>query len=225
VSQLLSMKYIAVAILHTTAMRHIIVMLGAMWAPHKTDIRNVELRHEIKDRTRVMRRIQYQMINDADMNAWLVSDALSDSCRSMCRLLGNVWVESRHTSLQRCTTSHRRMQQMHLSHTDISLSLHVCLLLISTSRLLPISPCLVAVTTNAVTDGSLLQQLRRLLFLLMLDVILMQASSMLMYGGICCTRYVCMLYSAMMAILWGTRHRYPHCCETVMRAELESRRS
>jgi hypothetical protein len=47
------------------------------------------------------------------------------------------------------------------------------------------------VTTNAVADGSLLQQLRRLLFLLMLDVIWMRASSMLVYGGICCTRYVC----------------------------------
>jgi hypothetical protein len=74
-------------------------------------------------------------------------------------------------------------------------------------------------------DGSLLQQLRRLLFLLMLDVIWIQASSMLVYGGICCTRHVCMLYSAMMAMLCGTRHRYPQCCETVMQAELESRRS
>jgi hypothetical protein len=43
----------------------------------------------------------------------------------------------------------------------------------------------------AVTHGSLLQQLRRLLFLLILDVIWKQASSMLVYGGICCTRYVC----------------------------------
>jgi hypothetical protein len=55
----------------------------------------------------------------------------------------------------------------------------------------PVSPCLVAVTTNAVADGSLLLQLRCLLFLLILDVIWMQASSMLVYGGICCTRCVC----------------------------------
>jgi hypothetical protein len=81
------------------------------------------------------------------------------------------------------------------------------------------------VTTNAVADGSLLQQLRRLLFLLILDVIWMRASSMLVYGGICCTRYVCMLYSTVMMLLCGTRHRYPHCCETVMQTELESRRS
>ena len=134
------------------------------------------------------------MTNDTDKNAWLVSDASPDSSRSMCRLLGNVWVAPKHTSLQRCTTSYRRMQQMPLSHTDMSLSLHVCLLLTSfpgTSQLLSMPPCLVAVTTNAVADGSLLQQLRHLLFLLILDVIWMQASSMLVYGGICCTRYVC----------------------------------
>jgi hypothetical protein len=63
------MKHTAVAILHTTAMMYMIVMLEAMWAPHKTGISNVELPHEIKDRTRVMRRIQYEMINVSDMNA------------------------------------------------------------------------------------------------------------------------------------------------------------
>ena len=36
---------------------------------------------------------------------------------------------------------------------------------------------------------------------------------------------VWILYSAMMVMLCGTRHRCPHCCETVMQVELESRRS
>ena len=100
-----------------------------------TGISNVELLHEIKDRTRVLKRIKFDIINDADMNTWLVSDTSPDSCRSICRLLGNVWVAPKHTSLQRCTTSHRRMQQMHLPHTDTPLTLTDCLLLIATSQL------------------------------------------------------------------------------------------
>jgi hypothetical protein len=34
-----------------------------------TGISNVELRHEIKDRTRVMKRIKCEEINDTDMKA------------------------------------------------------------------------------------------------------------------------------------------------------------
>jgi hypothetical protein len=158
-----------------------------------TGISNVELLHEIKDRTRVLKKITYEMIYDTDINARLVSDALSDCCRSMCRMplagkcVGRVEayiITVLHYIAQKNATDA-------FINTEISLSLDVCLHLFATSRLLSISPCLVAVTINAVSDGSLLQQLRRLLFLLMLDVIWMQASSMLVYGGICCTRYVC----------------------------------
>ena len=88
--------------------------------------------HEFKDRTRVLNRIKHNMINDTDMNARLASDASPESCRSMCRLLGNAWVAPKHTSLQRCTTSFRRMQRRHLSHTDTSLSLQAFLLPIAT---------------------------------------------------------------------------------------------
>lgn len=69
VKQLRSMQHITVAVLHITAMRHVIVMLEAMQVPHMTGISNVVLLHEINDRTRVLKRIMYEMINDTDMNA------------------------------------------------------------------------------------------------------------------------------------------------------------
>jgi hypothetical protein len=83
VKQRRSIKHTAVAILHTTAMMYMIVMLEAMWAPHLTGISNVELLHEIKDRTRVLKRIKCNKINVSDMNDQFVSDGSQDSYRSM----------------------------------------------------------------------------------------------------------------------------------------------
>jgi hypothetical protein len=131
-----------------------------------------------------------------------------DFCPSICRERGNAQVESQHItqynrtsqplnamhdtsqhSIAQHSTRQRRKKQAYVS---LSLDARMCPLpLPAEPQWLSMSLCLVAVTTNAVTDGSLLQQLRRLLVLLILDVIWMQASSMLVYGGICCTRYVC----------------------------------
>jgi hypothetical protein len=68
-----------------------------------TGTSNVELLHEIEDRTRVLKRFKYEETKDTDMNALLVSDASPDSCRSMYRLLGNVSVESKHVSSHNIT--------------------------------------------------------------------------------------------------------------------------